>query len=155
MVEKYTNVFKMAYTSNDILSIHGEGKIASLIGIEGGSAIENSLNILESFYQLGARYLTLAWGSTNDLVDSATDKSRHAGLSEFGKKVVLEMNRLGMLVDISHITAEGMRDVLQVSRAPIIASHSSAFTLASSPRNVPDDVLLNIAKNWSIYSEYK
>ncbi len=150
MVEKYPNVFKMAYTSDDILSIHGEGKIASLIGIEGGSAIENSLNILESFYQLGARYLTLTWNSTNDLVDSATDKPRHAGLSESGKKVVLEMNRLGMLVDISHISAEAMRDVLRVSQAPIFASHSAAFKLASSPRNVPDDVLLNIAKKGGI-----
>jgi len=150
MVDKYSSVFQMAYTADDILHIHLEGKIASLIAIEGGTAIENSLNVLESYYQIGARYMTLAWGTTNDLADSATDKPRHAGLSELGEKVVLEMNRLGMLVDISHITVEAMRDVLRVSQVPIIASHSSAFSLASSPRNIPDDILSGIAKNRGI-----
>jgi len=102
MSKKYPSVFEMAYTADDILRIHRKGLIASLIGIEGGFAFENSLTILDSFYRLGARYMTLTWGTTNDFVDSATDKARHGGLTELGKKIVLEMNRLGMLVDISH-----------------------------------------------------
>ncbi len=150
MSTHYPTVFEMAYTADDILRIHRKGLIASLIGIEGGYAIENSLTILDSFYRLGARYMTLTWGTTNDFVDSATDKAIHGGLTEFGEKIVLEMNRLGMLVDISHVSAEAMRDVLQVSEAPIIASHSSAFALASSPRNIPDDILTGITKNGGI-----
>jgi len=150
MAEKYPAIFEMAYTANDILRIRRNGKIASLIGIEGGYAIKNSLEVLNEYYNLGARYMTLTWGTTNDWVDSATDKARHGGLTEFGEKVVLEMNRLGMLVDVSHVSAEAMRDALRVSQAPIIASHSSAFTLAATPRNVPDDVLQGIAKNGGV-----
>jgi membrane dipeptidase len=150
MTEKYPAVLEMAYTANDIISIRQKGKIASLIGIEGGNAIENSLGVLGAYYRLGARYMTLTLADTIDWVDSATDEARHGGLTEFGEKVVLEMNRLGMLVDISHISAEAMRDVLYVSQAPIIASHSSAFALSGSPRNVPDDVLQSISKNGGI-----
>jgi membrane dipeptidase len=147
MTEKYSSVLEMAYTADDIIRIRRQGKIASLIGIEGGRAIENSLGVLGAYYRLGARYMTLTLADTIDWVDSATDVARHGGLTKFGEEVVLEMNRLGMLVDISHISAEAMRHVLRVSQSPVIASHSSAFALAASTRNVPDDVLLGIAKN--------
>jgi membrane dipeptidase len=146
MVEKYSAVLEMAYTANDIIHIRQNGKIASFLGIEGGNAIENSLEVLGAYYRLGARYMTLTLADTIDWVDSATDVAIHGGLTDFGEKVVLEMNRLGMLVDISHISAEAMRHVLRVSQSPVIASHSSAFSLAGSTRNVPDDVLQCIAK---------
>jgi membrane dipeptidase len=150
MVKKYPEVFEMAYSSGDIIRIHNKGLIACLIGIEGGTAIENSLTVLDSFYRQGARYLTLTWGTTNDLADSANDLPKHGGLSELGEKVVLEMNRLGMLVDISHVSGDTMRDVLKISRAPVIASHSSSYALSATPRNVPDDVLEGISKNQGI-----
>ena len=150
ITEKYSSVLEMAYTADDILRIRQKGKIASLIGIEGGNAIENTLGVLDSYYRLGARYMTLTLADTIDWIDSATDVAKHDGLTEFGEQVVLEMNRLGMLVDISHVSAEAMRDVLRVSHSPIIASHSSAFALAETPRNVPDDVLQSIAKNGGI-----
>jgi membrane dipeptidase len=150
MTEKYSSVLEMAYTADDIIRIRHKGKIASLIGIEGGRAIENSLSVLGAYYRLGARYMTLTLADTIDWIDSATDVARHGGLTKFGEEVVLEMNRLGMLVDISHVSAEAMRDVLSVSQAPVIASHSSAFALAASPRNVPDDILQSIAKNGGI-----
>jgi membrane dipeptidase len=150
MADKYPADFEMAFSASDIFRIHEKGKIACLIGIEGGFAIENSLNVLDSYYRLGARYLTLTLGSTNEWVDSATDEAIHGGLASFGEKVVCEMNRLGMLVDISHVSAEAMRDVLQVSQSPVIASHSSAFALANTPRNLPDDVLQGIAKNGGV-----
>lgn len=147
MTEMHPDVFELAYNAENILKIHEKGKIASLIGIEGGFAIEGSLNVLDSFYRLGARYMTLTWGETNDLADSATDTPKHGGLSETGKKVVIRMNQLGMLVDISHVTADTMRDVLNLSEAPIIASHSSVYNLSNSDRNIPDDILVGIAKN--------
>jgi membrane dipeptidase len=150
MVEKYPSVFEMAYTAGDIVRIRGKGKIASLVGIEGGAAMENSLGILGAFCRLGARYMTLTLGDTIDWVDSATDRALHGGLTEFGERVVLEMNRLGMLVDISHVSADAMCHVLRISRAPIIASHSSAYALAPANRNVPDDVLRSIAKNGGV-----
>jgi membrane dipeptidase len=150
MMEKYADVFEMAYTADDIVRIRKKGKIASLIGVEGGAAIENSLAVLGALYRLGARYMTLTWGATIDWVDSASDKALHGGLTEFGERVVLEMNRLGMLVDISHVSADAMRHVLRTSRAPIIASHSSAYALASTHRNVPDDVLQGIGKNGGV-----
>jgi membrane dipeptidase len=150
MTEKYSSVLEMAYSADDIIRIRRQGKIASLIGIEGGKSIENTLGVLDAYYRLGARYMTLTLADTIDWVDSATDIARHGGLTKFGEEVVLEMNRLGMLVDISHVSAEAMRDVLSVSQVPVIASHSSAFALAASKRNVPDDVLQNIAKNGGI-----
>src|SRR5205807_4738832 len=122
-------------------------KIASLIGIEGGHSIDNSLGVLRMLYALGARYMTLTHAETLDWADSATDEPRHKGLTAFGEMVVLEMNRLGMLVDISHVSADTMRHTLRVTKAPVIASHSSAFALAPHPRNVPDDVLKLVAKN--------
>jgi membrane dipeptidase len=147
MTEKYSSVLEMAYSADDIIHIRQKDKIASLIGIEGGRAIENSLGVLGAYYRLGARYMTLTLSDTIDWVDSATDVARHSGLTKFGEEVVLEMNRLGMLVDISHISPESMRHVLRISQSPVIASHSSSFALAGSTRNVPDDVLQNIAKN--------
>jgi membrane dipeptidase len=150
MVDKYYDVLELAYSADDILHIRQKGKIASLIGIEGGNAIENTLGVLDAYYRLGARYMTLTLSDTIDWVDSATDKARHGGLTEFGEKVVLEMNRLGMLVDISHVSAEAMRDVLRVSKSPVIASHSSAFALSATPRNIPDDILKSISENEGI-----
>ena len=147
MTEKYSSVLEMAYSADDIIRIRRQGKIASLIGIEGGNAIENTLGVLDAYYRLGARYMTLTLSNTIDWVDSATDVARHGGLTKFGEEVVLEMNRLGMLVDISHISPEAMRDVLSVSQAPVIASHSSVFALAASTRNLPDDILQSIGKN--------
>jgi membrane dipeptidase len=147
MTEKYSSVLEMAYSADDIIHIRQKDKIASLIGIEGGRAIENSLGVLGAYYRLGARYMTLTLSDTIDWVDSATDVARHSGLTKFGEEVVLEMNRLGMLVDISHISPEAMRHVLRISQSPVIASHSSSFTLAGSTRNIPDDVLQSIAKN--------
>lgn len=150
MVRRYPDVFEMAYTADDIVRIHRSGKIASLIGVEGGHAIESSLGVLRMFYAMGARYLTLTHTDTHDWADSATDEARHGGLSGFGEQVVREMNKLGMLVDISHVSADTMHDVLRVSRAPVIASHSSAYALAPFPRNIPDDVLRKVAENGGV-----
>jgi membrane dipeptidase len=147
MTEKYSSVLEMAYSADDIIRIRRQGKIASLIGIEGGKAIENTLGVLDAYYRLGARYMTLTLSNTIDWVDSATDVAKHGGLTKFGESIVMEMNRLGMLVDISHISAEAVRDVLSVSQAPVIASHSSVFALAASTRNLPDDILQSIGKN--------
>ncbi|MFQ5807230.1 MAG: dipeptidase [Phycisphaerae bacterium] len=150
MVKRYPDVFEMAYTADDIVRIHKKGKIAALIGVEGGHMIENSLETLARFYQLGARYLGLTHSESIDWADSATDEPRSGGLSAFGERVVLEMNRLGMLVDIAHVSFDTMRDVLRVSKAPVIASHSSAYAVAAHVRNVPDDVLRMIARNGGV-----
>jgi membrane dipeptidase len=147
MVKRYPDVFEMASTADDIIRIHKTGKIASLIGVEGGHSIDNSLGVLRTFYTLGVRYMTLTHSDNLDWADSATDVPKTRGLTEFGERVVLEMNRLGMLVDISHVSADTMRHTLKVTRAPVIASHSSAFALADHPRNVPDDVLTLVQKN--------
>jgi membrane dipeptidase len=138
---------EMAYTAADIERIHRERKIASLIGIEGGHAIENSLGTLRQFYSLGVRYMTLTHTSTLDWVDAATDSAKHGGLTKFGEEVVREMNRLGMMVDLSHVSPETMMDALRVSAAPVIFSHSSAKAIADHPRNVPDDVLREVKRN--------
>jgi membrane dipeptidase len=147
MVAAYTDTFEMAYSADDIVRIRKKGKIASLIGVEGGHSIDNSMGVLRMLYALGVRYMTLTHSETLDWADSATDQPRHHGLTAFGEQVVREMNRLGMLVDISHVSAETMRHALRVTRAPVIASHSSAYALAEHPRNVPDDVLAMIKKN--------
>src|ERR1700737_2389025 len=130
MVRAYPDTFAMAYSADDILRIHKQGKIASLIGVEGGHSIDNSLGVLRMLYALGARYMTLTHTESLDWADSATDKPKCHGLSSFGEQVVLEMNRLGMLVDISHVSADTMKHVLRVTKAPLIASHSSAYSLA-------------------------
>jgi membrane dipeptidase len=150
LVRAYPDTFTMAYTADDIVRIHKEGKIASLIGVEGGHSIDNSLGVLRMLYALGARYMTLTHSDTLDWADSATDVPRHGGLTPFGEQVVLEMNRLGMLVDISHVSADTMRHALRIAKAPLIASHSSTFALAEHPRNVPNDVLRLIAKNGGV-----
>jgi membrane dipeptidase len=150
LVRSHPDDFEMALTADDVVRIHKSGKIASLIGVEGGHSIDNSLAVLRSFYKLGVRYMTLTHSETLDWADSATDEKKHNGLTPFGEQVVSEMNRLGMLVDISHVSADTMKHALRVSRAPVIASHSSAFALAAHPRNVPDDVLELVAKNGGV-----
>lgn len=147
MAARYPDDFEMAYCADDVERIHRDGRIACLIGVEGGHAIESSLGVLRTFERLGVRYMTLTHADTHDWADSATDEPRHGGLSPFGEEVVREMNRLGILVDISHVSADTMRDVLRISTAPVIASHSSAYAVAQHPRNVPDDVLAMIRDN--------
>ncbi|MGC2198070.1 MAG: dipeptidase [Terriglobales bacterium] len=139
--------FEQARTADDIERIHKAGRIACLLGVEGGHMMENSPAALRIFHELGARYMTLTHWDNIDWADSATDRPEHYGLTGFGKQVVREMNRLGMFVDISHVSADTMRDALGVSRAPVICSHSSAFAIDPHPRNVPDDVLQKIAAN--------
>jgi membrane dipeptidase len=146
-VRGYPNDFEFARSTDDIVRIRKAGKIASLIGIEGGHSIDNSLGVLRMYYDLGVRYMTLTHSESLDWADSATDAPKAHGLSPFGEDVVHEMNRLGMLVDLSHVSAETMRHALRVTRAPVIFSHSSAYALAEHPRNVPDDVLQMTAKN--------
>jgi membrane dipeptidase len=126
MVRAYPDTFAMAGTADDIVRLHKEGKIASMIGVEGGHSIDNSLGVLGAYYTLGVRYMTLTHSENTAWADSATDQPKHNGLTAFGEQVVLEMNRLGMFVDISHVSADTMRHVLRVTRAPVIASHSSA-----------------------------
>ncbi len=150
MVERYPDAFELALSAADVERITAAGKIASLIGIEGGVAIENSLAQLRAFYALGARYMTLTHNTTLDWADAATDTPRHEGLSPFGERVVKEMNRLGMLVDISHVSPATMADALRVSEAPLIASHSSAFAICPSPRNVPDEMLKLVKQNGGV-----
>jgi len=141
MVRRYPDVFEFALTAEDIRRVHKKGKIGCLIGIEGGHSIDNSLGVLRSYYALGARYMTLTHSDTIDWADSSTDEPRHHGLTDFGREVVLEMNRLGMLVDVSHTTDETVRDALETSKAPVIASHSSARAVAEHKRNISDDLL--------------
>ncbi|MBI4850995.1 MAG: membrane dipeptidase [Acidobacteria bacterium] len=148
--ERHPEKLVMAYSTADIRRAKRQGKIAALMGIEGGHAIENSLMALRSFYRLGIRYMTLTHSNTNDWADASTDEPRHNGLSDFGKEVVSEMNRLGMLIDVSHVSDKTMSDVLDISTAPIIASHSSAKALANHPRNISDDLLKRIAKNGGV-----
>ena len=141
---------ELAVSADDIEHIISRGRIASLIGVEGGHAIENSLSALRMFYTLGARYMTLTHWATTDWADAATDEARHGGLSPLGEDIIREMNRLGMFVDISHVSAETMRDVLRVSEAPIIFSHSSARAVNAHPRNVPDEVLRLVPENGGV-----
>ena len=147
MLRRYPDVFEQARTAADVERIQKSGKIASLIGVEGGHAIEDSLENLRRLSKLGAGYMTLTHSDTLAWADSATDTGKHQGLSPFGEEVVREMNRLGMLVDLSHVSDETMRDALRVSKAPIIYSHSSARAIANHPRNVPDDILLLVKQN--------
>lgn len=147
MVRRYTDTFSLARTADDIERIAQDGKIAALIGLEGGHMLENSLDRLREYYDLGARYLGLTHGTTIDWADSATDDARHGGLTPLGEDVVREMNRLGMLVDLAHVSADTMRDALRVSKAPVISSHSGAYAVAAHNRNVPDDVLRMIRDN--------
>ena len=141
---------ELARTADDIERIHKAGRIASLIGVEGGHMIEQSPAALRVFYELGGRYMTLTHWNNVEWADSATDRPEHGGLTKRGEKLVREMNRLGMFVDISHVSPDTMRDVLRVSRAPVIFSHSSSLGIADHPRNVPDDVLRALAANGGV-----
>jgi membrane dipeptidase len=141
---------ELARTADDIERIHRSGRIASLIGVEGGHMIEQSPAALRVFYELGGRYMTLTHWDNVEWADAATDRPEHDGLTERGEKFVREMNRLGMFVDISHVSPDTMRDVLRVTRAPVIFSHSSARGVTDHPRNVPDDVLRALASNGGV-----
>src|SRR5215471_8748644 len=149
-VERHPNDLVLATSSADIRRAKAQGKVACLMGIEGGHAIEDSLPTLREFYRLGVRYMTLTWNNTNNWADAGRGERKHNGLSDFGKEVVREMNRLGMLVDVSHVSDKTMSDALDVSKAPIFASHSSARALSNVPRNIPDDLLKRIARNGGV-----
>jgi membrane dipeptidase len=150
MAERYPRDFAMAYTAADIGRIHKNRKIASLIGIEGGHQINNSLAVLRQMYDAGARYMTLTHTTNTPWADSATDTPAHHGLTPFGIDVVKEMNRIGMLVDLSHVSPDTMIAALTASQAPVIFSHSSARALDDHPRNVSDDILRALAANGGV-----
>jgi membrane dipeptidase len=150
MVARYPDVFEMTGTTAEINRARKAGKIASLIGVEGGHSIDNSLDVLRCFHRLGVRYMTLTHSESLDWADSATDQPKSGGLSPFGEDVVREMNRLGMLVDLSHVSADTMKAALKVTKAPVIFSHSSARGIADHPRNVPDDVLPLVKANGGV-----
>jgi membrane dipeptidase len=150
LVGRYPGELGLARSADDVERICNEGRIASLAGMEGGQSIGASLGALRMMYALGARYLTLTHNDTHEWADSATDDPRHDGLSWFGEEVVREMNRLGMLVDLSHVAPATMHDALRVTEAPVVFSHSSARALCDHPRNVPDEVLENLAGNGGV-----
>jgi len=150
MIAAYPNDLERALTADDIIRIQKQGKVASLIGIEGGRQIGGSLAALRQFYRLGARYMTLTHNQTTEWADSGTDEPKYDGLAPFGRAVVTEMNRLGMLVDLSHVAPATMRDAIEISRAPVIFSHSSAGGVTAHPRNVPDDVLRLLPANGGV-----
>lgn len=150
MIDRYPDHLELATTASDIERIFGRGKTASLLGIEGGHVIENSLGALRAFYELGVRYMTLTHFGNTDWADSGTDDVVFGGLSPFGEEVVREMNRLGMLVDLSHVSAATMSDALNVAEAPVIFSHSGALALTDHPRNVPDSILTRLRGNGGV-----
>lgn len=150
MIARYPTVFEFADRADDIVRIHRRGRIASMLGMEGGEPINSNLAVLREFRAEGVLYMTLCHAKTTSWADSATDAPRHGGLSPFGEEVVREMNRVGMLVDLSHVSAEAMRDALRVATAPVIFSHSSAYALTQHPRNVPDDVLRLVHENGGV-----
>jgi membrane dipeptidase len=150
LAERYPETFEVARTADDVARIHKAGRIASLAGMEGGHSINNSLATLRQLYEAGARYMTITHSKNTDWADSATDAPKHGGLTRFGEEVIREMNRLGMLVDLSHVSPATMKEALAVSRAPVIFSHSSARALDAHPRNVPDDVLQLMPKNGGV-----
>jgi membrane dipeptidase len=150
LARRYSDVFEIARTADDVHRIFRGGKIASLIGMEGGHSIDSSLGALRMFHRLGARYMTLTHGDNVPWADSATDVPGENGLSLFGEAVVREMNWLGMLVDLSHVSPDTMTDALRVSEAPVIFSHSSARALCNVPRNVPDEVLRLLPRNGGV-----
>jgi membrane dipeptidase len=150
VIARYPDKLHLALRAEDVEPAFRAGRIASFLGIEGGHAIENSLGALRAYYDLGVRYMTLTHGKTLDWADAAGDTPRHQGLTPFGKEVVREMNRLGMLVDLSHVTPEVMRDALDASEAPVIFSHSSARALTDHVRNVPDEILKRMAQNGGV-----
>jgi len=150
IIARYPDVFELALDASDVERIFASGKIASMIGMEGGHAIENSLGALRGFFAMGARYMTLTHNGTLDWVDSANDEHRHGGLTPFGQEVVREMNRMGMLVDLSHTSPETMNDALDVAEAPVIWSHADTRGMRDHPRNVPDQVLRRLPDNGGV-----
>jgi membrane dipeptidase len=150
IVARYPDTFALARSAADVRRIHHEGRIASMIGVEGGNQIADDLSVLRAYHDLGAGYVTLTHAKTIEWADSATDDPKHDGLTPFGEAVVHELNRLGMLVDLSHVSEGTMRDALRVSRAPVIFSHSSARALDDHPRDVSDDVLKLVAANGGV-----
>jgi membrane dipeptidase len=147
MILLYPEHLQQAFSASDVERIFGAGRVASILGMEGGHALENSLGVLRVIFEMGVRYLTLTHNNTTDWADSATDEPRHGGLSTFGVEVIREMNRLGMLADLSHASDATMSHVLDVSEAPVIFSHSSARALTDHPRNVPDSILRRMPGN--------
>ena len=150
MIDAYPKDLELAATADDVVRIHKAGRVASMIGVEGGRQMGGSLAALRQYYNLGARYMTLTHNQTTEWADSATDDSKYGGLSPFGVEVVHEMNRIGMLVDLSHVSAETMKDAIAASRAPVIFSHSSARAIGGHPRDVPDDVLQLLPANGGV-----
>ncbi|HEY5545101.1 MAG TPA: dipeptidase, partial [Gemmatimonadaceae bacterium] len=150
VIAKYPDVLQPALTAQDVWTAHAAGRIGSLLGAEGGHVIENSLGTLRAYYDFGVRYMTLTHNVTLDWADAAADSARHGGLTRFGEEVVREMNRLGMLVDLSHVSPATMSDALNVTEAPVIFSHSSARALTDVPRNVPDSILARLKANGGV-----
>jgi len=150
MVAAYPGTFALATTADDIDRASDTGRIASLLGIEGGNQVNNSLASLRTFARLGVRYMTITWNSTTEWADAAMDTPQHDGLSDRGREVIAEMNRIGMMVDLSHVAAATMRDALDASAMPVIFSHSSCFALNPHPRNVPDVILSQLAANGGV-----
>jgi membrane dipeptidase len=150
MIAAYPDRFRLAVRADDVDAAFAAGKVASLLGAEGGHSINDSLGVLRSLYALGVRYMTLTHNNNVSWADAATDQPHAAGLTDFGREVVREMQRLGMLVDLSHVASSTMRDALDVARAPVIFSHSSARALCDHPRNVPDEVLSRLAGNGGV-----
>jgi membrane dipeptidase len=153
--ERHPDRMMMAFSTADIERAHKQKKLAALMGIEGGHSIENDIRVLRDFYRLGVRYMTLSWSNTNEWADSSGDIDdpkiqHHNGLTDFGKQIVLEMNRLGMIVDISHVADKTFWDAIATTKAPVIASHSSARALCNAPRNMTDDMLRAVAKNGGV-----
>jgi membrane dipeptidase len=150
IIDKYPEAFRLTGTVDEVRAAKRDGRIASMLGIEGGHAIENSLGALRAYYDLGVRYMTLTHNAHTDWADSAALPPKHGGLTAFGEQVVLEMNRLGMLVDLSHTSDGTMDDALRVSKAPVIFSHSSARAICDTPRNVPDEILTRLRDNGGV-----
>lgn len=150
LVDRYPGDLRLATTADEVEAARAAGRIASLMGAEGGHSIANSLATLRALHRLGVRYMTLTHNDNTDWADSATDEPRHGGLTAFGEEVVREMNRVGMLVDLSHVAPATMRDALRVTEAPVVFSHSSALALCDHPRNIPDDVLEMLPANGGV-----
>lgn len=150
MIARYPGIFARALTANDVEAALAEGKVASLMGVEGSNQIGGSLAVLRDYARLGVRYMTLTWNATTEWADSNAGPATHGGLSERGVELVHEMNRIGMLVDLSHVSADTMRDALDATQLPVVFSHSSCFAINPHPRNVPDDVEERLAANGGV-----
>ncbi|RMD99914.1 MAG: membrane dipeptidase, partial [Calditrichaeota bacterium] len=149
-VEKYPDKLQLAVCVSDVYRAVAHGRIAALMGLEGGHGLQNSLEVLRMFYRMGIRYVTLTHSNTNDWADSSTDQPKWGGLNELGEKIVREMNRIGMMVDISHVSDDTFWDVIRISKAPVIASHSSCRAIANMPRNMSDEMIKALAKNGGV-----